>query len=148
MLKMNKQACADAASLNANKPRTARRRITAALILAPMVLALAACGGTSGSTSGGSATPKAPAATAASESNPAYVKAQELFTTNKCISCHGVDLSGKAGAKTNLQKVGSKLSSEQIANQIKNGGGGMPVYKTKLSDEEIGLLTDWLSSKK
>ncbi|WP_279628319.1 c-type cytochrome [Paenibacillus ferrarius] len=155
MLKQTKQACGDA-SLNDNKlpddssgsstaPQRAARRLTiGALILAPMMLALAACGGTSG----GSATPKAPAATAASESNPAYVKAQELFTANKCISCHGVDLEGKVGVKTNLQKVGSKLSSEQIANQIKNGGGGMPVYKTKLSEEEIGLLTDWLSSKK
>ncbi|NOV02867.1 c-type cytochrome [Paenibacillus sp. LMG 31457] len=124
--------------------RTAWRRKIGALLVAPMVLALAACSGASG----GEATPKAPAATAASESNPAFVKAQELFTANKCISCHGVDLSGKVGAKTNLQKVGSKMSKEQIANQIKNGGGGMPVYSNKLSEEEIGLLSDWLSSKK
>lgn len=119
------------------------RQIIGALLALPMVLALAACGGAPGG--GGS---KPPAATAAAESNPAYVKAQELFTANKCISCHGVDLSGKAGAKTNLQKVGSKMTKEQIASQIKNGGGGMPVYSNKLSEEEIGLLSDWLSSKK
>ncbi|TXK82712.1 cytochrome c [Paenibacillus sp. N3.4] len=105
--------------------------------------ALAACsagGGTSPAT-------KAPAATAA-ESNPAYVKAQDIFTANKCISCHGVDLAGKVGPKSNLQKVGSTMSREQIANQIKNGGGGMQPYKNTLSEEEIGLLTDWLGSKK
>lgn len=124
--------------------RTAWRRRIGALLVAPMVLALAACGGASS----GEATPKAPAATAASESNPAFVKAHELFTVNKCISCHGVDLSGKVGAKTNLQKVGSKMTKEQIADQIANGGGGMPAYNSKLSKEEIGLLSDWLSSKK
>ncbi|WP_246239485.1 c-type cytochrome [Paenibacillus anseongensis] len=124
--------------------RTAWRWRIGALVLAPMVLALAACGGASG----GEATPKPPAATAASESNPAFVKAQELFTANKCISCHGVDLAGRAGAKTNLQKVGSQMTKEQIASQIKNGGGGMPAYSTKLSEEEVGQLSDWLSSKK
>lgn len=122
-----------------------RARIIGALVIAPMVLALAACGG---GTSSGSAATKTPAATAAAESNPAFVKAQELFTTNKCISCHGVDLAGKVGPKTNLQKVGSRLSSEQIANKIKNGGGGMPVYKTTISEDEIGLLSEWLNSKK
>lgn len=123
--------------------RAAWRRRIGALIVAPMVLALAACGGASS----GEATPK-PAATAASESNPAFVKAQELFTANKCISCHGVDLAGRAGAKTNLTKVGSQMTKEQIAGQINNGGGGMPAYSTKLSEEEVGLLSDWLSSKK
>ncbi|MBD0382356.1 cytochrome c [Paenibacillus sp. WST5] len=117
------------------------------LVIAPMALVLAACGG--GSSNGAAMPPASPAATAAAgESNPAYVKAQELFTANKCISCHGVDLAGKAGAKTNLQKVGGKMSKEQIAEQINNGGGGMLAYKSKLSADEVGLLTDWLSSKK
>ncbi|NEW08056.1 cytochrome c [Paenibacillus sp. SYP-B3998] len=111
-----------------------------------MVLALAACG------SGSGITPKAPVSPSASadtqESNPAYVKAQESFTVNKCISCHGVDLAGKVGPKSNLQKVGATMSEEQITNKIKNGGGGMPAYKTKLTEEEVGLLADWLSSKK
>ncbi|MDQ0871730.1 cytochrome c551 [Paenibacillus sp. V4I3] len=159
-MEQSKKAC-DRASLNghqmpedkqsgitSNPPLHAvrrYRRMVGALVIASMVLALAACGG---GASGGSAATKTPAATAAAESNPAVVKAQELFTTNKCISCHGVDLAGKVGPKTNLQKVGSRLSSEQIANKIKNGGGGMPVYKTTISEEEIGLLSDWLNSKK
>ncbi|SDO67802.1 Cytochrome C oxidase, cbb3-type, subunit III [Paenibacillus sp. yr247] len=155
-MEQSKETC-DSASLNIHtKPdeqsgipsrpplRAAWRQVIGAFVITPMVLALAACGGASG----GGATPKPPAATAAAESNPSFVKAQELFTTNKCISCHGVDLAGKVGPKTNLQKVGSKMSKEQITNQIKNGGGGMPVYKTTLSEEEIGLLSDWLSSKK
>ncbi|MDD9271084.1 c-type cytochrome [Paenibacillus sp. GCM10023248] len=124
--------------------RPAWRRTICALIAAPAVLALAACGGAS---SGGTAS-KPPAATAAAETAPAYVKAQELFTANKCISCHGVDLSGKVGSKTNLQKVGAKMTEEQIAKQIRDGGGGMPAYGTKLSEEDIGLLSNWLSSKK
>ncbi|MEC0226037.1 c-type cytochrome [Paenibacillus alba] len=82
------------------------------------------------------------------ESNPDFVKAQELYIANKCISCHGTDLSGRVGANSNLQKVGNKLTAEQIQNQIKNGGGGMYPYKDKLTEEEVILLTNWLRSKK
>jgi cytochrome c551 len=143
---MNMKRTGAAAMKNRAAAALGALRFAGAIAIAPLVLALAACA------SGSGAAPKAPASpaatTAAQESNPAYVKAQELFTANKCISCHGVGLEGKAGPKTNLQKVGSMLSKEEIANQIKNGGGGMPVYKNKLSDEEVGLLTDWLSSKK
>jgi len=121
------------------------KAVGTALAIAPMLLILAACGGGSGS---GAAKPSTSPSATAAETNPAYVKAQEMFETNRCISCHGVNLEGRAGPKTNLQKVGSTFSKEQIANQIKNGGGGMPGYKSKLSDEEVSQLTDWLSSKK
>ncbi|UJF32819.1 c-type cytochrome [Paenibacillus hexagrammi] len=130
------------------------RLLACTLLAAAVMAALTGCGGKNG---GAAASPGAagtagtsaasPAATQ-TESNPAFVKAQELFTVNKCISCHGVDLEGKVGPKTNLQKVGAAMSKEQIAAQIANGGGGMPAYKTKLSEDEIGQLTDWLSSKK
>ena len=114
--------------------------------IALLAVSLTACGGNGNVTTGsGSAPSPAPAA---AETNEAFVKVQEMFTANKCISCHGVDLAGRAGPKTNLQKIGASKSKDDIINQIKNGGGGMPAYKSRLSDEEIGLLADWLSSKK
>ncbi|UUZ90906.1 cytochrome c [Paenibacillus sp. P25] len=64
-----------------------------------------------------------------------------------CISCHGGNLEGRVGPATNLQKVGTKLSKEQIAKQIANGGGGMPAFGTKLKPEEVEALAAWLAEK-
>lgn len=116
------------------------------LLTAVLISSLTACSGGSGAKpveAGGASTPS-PAA----ETNEAYARASELFQKTNCISCHGVNLEGKAGPKTNLQKIGASRSPEQIAGKIENGGGGMPVYKSKLTQEEIHLLADWLSSKK
>lgn len=70
----------------------------------------------------------------------------EAIAKSSCISCHGTDLEGR-GAPS-LQKVGAKLTKEQIIAKIANGGGGMPSYKNKLKEEEIGALAEWLAAKK
>jgi Cytochrome c, mono- and diheme variants len=71
----------------------------------------------------------------------------EAVYQQSCIACHGADLSGKMGGKTNLQHVGADMSAEQIAAQITNGGGGMPPFKGRLTDDEIKALADWLAAK-
>lgn len=71
--------------------------------------------------------------------------AQALFKQN-CISCHGADLQGAVGP--NLQKVGSKLTLEQIYKLLQNGKGMMPSFKAQLKDEEIANLSRWLAEKK
>jgi cytochrome c551 len=123
-----------------------RKPLGIALLLTVSFGLLAACGGGSANKQSTSPSLSSPSSTA--ESNEAYVKAEELFKKTNCISCHGVNLEGRVGPATNLQKIGGSKTKEQIANQISNGGGGMPVYKTKLSEDEINLLADWLSSKK
>ncbi|MFC5651893.1 c-type cytochrome [Paenibacillus solisilvae] len=65
-----------------------------------------------------------------------------------CISCHGSDLQGKMGPSTDLTQVGSRLSKEQITNQIHNGGELMPAFKGKLTAQQIKELAQWLSAKK
>ncbi|MNI67383.1 Cytochrome c-551 precursor [compost metagenome] len=126
------------------------KRIAVILVSgALLVSTLTACGSGSNSNpsaSGGQST--APAATATAETNPTYVQAAELFQKMNCISCHGVNLEGKAGPKTNLKQVGASRSQEEIAAKISNGGNGMPVFKSKLSEDEINLLAQWLSSKR
>jgi cytochrome c551 len=111
-----------------------------------LVMSLAACGSASDPSNQGSSNPQSPSASVSP--GPESVKAQELFQKTNCISCHGVDLAGRVGPKTNLQKVGSTMTQEQIASQIRNGGGGMQAYQNKLTPEEIDLLAGWLSSKK
>ncbi|SEC51105.1 cytochrome c [Paenibacillus sp. GP183] len=112
-----------------------------------VIISLTACGTTKNTPNPENAGPST-AASLAPSSDSKYVKAEELFKKTNCISCHGVDLSGRVGPKTNLQKIGAAYTPEQIANQIRGGGGGMPGYEHKLTADEIQLLTDWLSSKK
>jgi mono/diheme cytochrome c family protein len=60
--------------------------------------------------------------------------------------CHGENLEGKIGP--NLQKIGGKISADQIKKQIENGGGGMPAFGKKLKAEEVDALVSWLAAKK
>lgn len=78
-------------------------------------------------------------------------KSEEQATTDpekiyeqNCLSCHGSDLSGQVGPS--LQKVGSKLSKDDIANIIKNGKGSMPPQQ--LGNEQVSAIATWLSEKK
>jgi mono/diheme cytochrome c family protein len=108
-----------------------------ALLLA---LGLSACGKSDTNTPGSTATPtpSASGTTAAADGAAIYKKS--------CISCHGDNLQGAMGP--NLQKVGSKLSKDQIVTIITNGKGSMPSFKGKLSDTEIVALADWLMTHK
>lgn len=82
------------------------------------------------------------------ESPDAFVQASELFVKSKCISCHGAELQGRVGEATNLQKVGARRSIEEIKTKIASGGNGMPSYASKLDDEQITLLAEWLATKR
>lgn len=66
----------------------------------------------------------------------------------ECLSCHGNDLQGRVGPKTNLEKVGSRLSVDEIVTQIEQGEGVMQGFADQLTKEEIQGLADWLSGKK
>lgn len=70
--------------------------------------------------------------------------AQTLFKQN-CMKCHGANLGGGVGP--NLQKVGRKMSGEQIFHQIQNGGGVMPAFKGNLTNKQIATLAKWLATK-
>lgn len=107
-------------------------------------LALAGCGTTGGKVSGSKTV-----TTVVDENStdPAVAKAVTLYKDN-CLVCHGAQLEGKMGSKTDMKTVGSKLTKEEIHNKIVKGGNGMIGYKGRLSDEEINTLTDWLATKK
>ena len=68
----------------------------------------------------------------------------EAVAKQKCISCHGNDLSGAVGP--DLTKVGSRLSESQIKDVLKNGKGSMPAGL--VSGEDLDAVAKWLSEKK
>jgi mono/diheme cytochrome c family protein len=70
----------------------------------------------------------------------------ETIYKQNCTSCHGVNLNQRANA--NLSNVGSRLSKDEIAMKIANGGGGMIAFKNRLKADEIDALANWLAAKK
>lgn len=68
----------------------------------------------------------------------------QAVTKQKCISCHGNDLSGAVGP--DLTKIGATLSEDQIKDVLKNGKGSMPAGL--VSGAELDAVAKWLSEKK
>lgn len=71
--------------------------------------------------------------------------AEQIYKSN-CLSCHGDHLQGGMGPA--LNQVGTSMSKEKIYKQIMNGGGGMPKFEGRLSEDEVVTLTNWLADKK
>lgn len=70
----------------------------------------------------------------------------EQIYKNMCLSCHGDQLQGKVGPE--LAHVGDSMTKEQIYKKISSGGGGMPPFKERLTEDELITITTWLASQK
>lgn len=86
--------------------------------------------------------PAEPAPKAAGEYNEAQAK--ETYQ-NSCASCHGNNLEGGFGPS--MEKIGSKLSKDEIDGIIQNGVGSMPAQK-QVSDADRDNLAAWLAEQK
>ncbi|HEU4962897.1 MAG TPA: cytochrome c [Bacilli bacterium] len=69
----------------------------------------------------------------------------KLFAES-CKGCHGTYLQGRSGP--DLTQVGARLSQEQIAERIANGGSGMPAFANRLKPEQQKVLADFLAGLK
>jgi len=71
---------------------------------------------------------------AATEGDPA--KGKELFASAGCGGCHTFSSAGSTGTVgPNLDESATDFAA--AVQQIANGGGGMPAFGDRLSDEEI-----------
>jgi mono/diheme cytochrome c family protein len=64
--------------------------------------------------------------------------------TQSCGSCHVLSDAGTTGTiGPNLD--GTQLTLQEIAQQVRNGGGGMPAFEGQLSDEQIDAVADYVA---
>jgi ubiquinol-cytochrome c reductase cytochrome b subunit len=89
-----------------------------------------------------------------SRSTPAELQGAAVFQYKNCRNCH---ILGRTGGRRgpDLTTVGSRLSRNQLIDQISNGtpggvglpgGGNMPAYGKQLSPAEMTVLVDFLVS--
>lgn len=120
--------------------------IALALMLA--VLGVAGCGGDDDDESEGAATATV-ADTAGSatggEDTGGAADGAAVFASAGCGNCHTLAAANASGA------VGPNLdeqmpSTEEVAEQVKSGGGGMPAFEDQLSEDEIQAVAEYVSS--
>ncbi|ANN34114.1 cytochrome C [Bacillus thuringiensis serovar coreanensis] len=68
----------------------------------------------------------------------------EDIVKQSCTSCHGDQLQGAVGP--NLQKIGGKLSKDEIKEILSKGKGNMPA--NIVPADQAAKVADWLSKKK
>lgn len=110
----------------------------ALLLLVALLLALgvAACGGDNDDGGEAAATTQGGAATA---------DGAEVFAAAGCGGCHTLAAAGSSGTSgPNLDEL--QPGKEQVAEQVRNGGGGMPAFGDQLSDAEIEAVAEYVSS--
>ncbi|MFT4050560.1 MAG: cytochrome c [Solirubrobacterales bacterium] len=95
----------------------------AAAVVAAASLTLAGCGGPASTSTDG----------------------KTIFSDAGCGSCHSLDAAGSDGGSgpdlTNL-----KVSADVVAEQVTNGGGGMPSFKGRLTDEQIQAVAKFVAA--
>lgn len=79
------------------------------------------------------------------DGNPDVSAGPEQTYQNNCASCHGQSLEGGLGPS--LQKIGSKLTKEEIATIIEKGKDGMP-SQPQVTAQAREKLAEWLAAKK
>lgn len=69
------------------------------------------------------------------------IDAQSLYMA-KCVACHGAD--GKLGAAGAKNLAETKLSVDEVKQQIINGKGAMPPFGNQLTEDEIQAIADYV----
>lgn len=145
---------------------TGKKSLIVSILLLFTLLAFTACGGDDESTTtegvttsavpttaeGETTTSEGEATTTESETTTSEgettetsggggVDAAQLFTQN-CASCHGGKGEGLSGP--DLRPL-TDNNIDDIEQQIRNGGGGMPAFEGVLTDEQIQALAEYVA---
>lgn len=70
---------------------------------------------------------------------------KQIFVDAGCGNCHTFSAAGtNGGSGPQLDNLG--LSAAVVAEQVKNGGGGMPAFAGDLTDQQIKSLSEFVAA--
>lgn len=101
-------------------------------VLGALAIAAAGCGGDGGGSGSAAGT-------------QADSPGARVFAEAACGSCHTLDAAGATG-KTGPNLDDTKPSADEVEQQVREGGGGMPSFEGDLTDQEISDVAEFVSS--
>jgi mono/diheme cytochrome c family protein len=105
--------------------------IRASILVGVAVLAVSGCGGSD---------------KAADSSSPSSAAGAKVFASAGCGTCHTLSAaSAKGTIGPNLDQL--KPEQSRVERQVRNGGVGMPSFKTKLSDLQISQVAEYVADE-
>jgi cytochrome c551 len=114
--------------------------------------AASGCGGATAPEQGADARPTATVKPLAGA--PDDLAAARADYSQFCVRCHKPDGAGGAAEfdsdtlnVPSLREQGRRDSDERLAEQIRDGGGGMPPFKNRLDDKRINDLVRFIRSE-
>ena len=117
----------------------AARAIPLLLVAIVFLLGIAACGGDDDDEGGGEATATETQAGGGGEADGAAV-----FSSAGCGGCHTLAAANSSGQTgPNLDEL--MPSQEEVAEQVRTGGGGMPAFEGELSDAQIEAVAQYVA---
>jgi mono/diheme cytochrome c family protein len=98
----------------------------------------------------GETTESEPAATEAATTEATQTESENadgaaVFAKAGCGGCHTFSPANSKGT-VGPRLDGIDLSKDEIQQQVRNGGGGMPAFGDRLSDAEIAAVADYVES--
>jgi mono/diheme cytochrome c family protein len=115
----------------------AARAIPLLLVAIILLLGFAACGGDDDDEGG-------EAAATETEAGGGEADGAAVFTSAGCGGCHTLAAANSSGSTgPNLDEL--MPSQEEAAEQVRNGGGGMPAFGDELSDAEIDAVAQYVA---
>ena len=131
-------------SADNGRTRLMRRAFALALLAAALAIAAAGCGGggDDGTTEASTTTSTTTSTTGGSSGDAAAGK--EVFASAGCGGCHTFSAAGSSGS------VGPNLddaapSYDHVVTQVTEGGGAMPSFKDKLTEQQIQDVAAFVS---
>ena len=105
-------------------------------VLVAIVLGVAACGGDDDGSDEPAATDTVPAGTTEETSGGGAEAGADVFASAGCGGCHTLSAAGSSGTTgPNLDEL--QPDAETVAEQVTNGGGGMPAFEGELTEQQI-----------
>jgi mono/diheme cytochrome c family protein len=125
------------------------RRILVLLAASMLLLVAAGCGGEEDNTTApNTVVGSVPAETGGGDTGGGAegdaAAGADVYTSAGCGSCHTLAAAGSTGTSgPNLDDL--QPDAATVAEQVTNGGGGMPAFKDQLSEQEIADVAAYVS---